>query len=195
MSNGSIQGRDIANGQATKLSWRDGLITNIDSVSEAPENLWLAPPLLDLQVNGYAGVDFQSDAISLADLLDSIRRLHADGCASCLLTLISDEWPRLLSRLRRYRELRSKAQELQQAIIGWHIEGPFLSDRAGYCGAHNPRVMCDPTPAHIDELRDACGNDPVLLTIAPEREGAVAAIQRAVQLGIRVSLGHTDASA
>jgi N-acetylglucosamine-6-phosphate deacetylase len=75
------------------------------------------------------------------------------------------------------------------------VEGPFLSAEPGFCGAHDPQWMCDPTLAQIQELRSITGEDPVLLTIAPERKGALEAISLAVKLGIRVSLGHTNADA
>ncbi|HSH14715.1 MAG TPA: N-acetylglucosamine-6-phosphate deacetylase, partial [Verrucomicrobiae bacterium] len=80
-------------------------------------------------------------------------------------------------------------------IVGWHLEGPFLSPEPGYCGAHDPAKMRDPTPALMDELRAAAGSDPVLLTLAPERAGSMESIQHAVALGFKVSLGHTNASA
>jgi N-acetylglucosamine-6-phosphate deacetylase len=84
---------------------------------------------------------------------------------------------------------------LRSAITGWHIEGPFLSKEPGYHGAHDPRYMIDPSPEHIRTLRDIAKSDPVLLTLAPERPGAIAAIALAVSLGMKVSLGHTNASA
>jgi N-acetylglucosamine-6-phosphate deacetylase len=84
---------------------------------------------------------------------------------------------------------------LKAAIAGWHIEGPFLSAEPGFHGAHDPQWMQDPTPRHIEELRRCAGDDPVLLTVAPERQGAMEAIKAAVSVGITVSLGHTDASA
>src|SRR4029079_13517053 len=65
----------------------------------------------------------------------------------------------------------------------------------GFHGAHDPQWMLDPTPAHIRELRAVAGNEPILLTLAPERRGAIAAIKTAVSAGITISLGHTDASA
>jgi len=91
--------------------------------------------------------------------------------------------------------LRAQSAELQLSITGWHIEGPFLSAEPGFHGAHNPKLMLDPTSAHIRELRDITGNDPLLLTLAPERAGALEAIALAVSLGIKISLGHTNASA
>jgi N-acetylglucosamine-6-phosphate deacetylase len=98
-----------------------------------------------------------------------------------------------MQRLSHLKKLRDASSELQHAIAGWHIEGPFLAGEPGYCGAHNPAVMCDPASDHIRELRERTGNDPVLLTLAPERPGAIAAITQAVALGIKISLGHTNA--
>jgi N-acetylglucosamine-6-phosphate deacetylase len=140
-------------------------------------------------------VDFQQDDVSTEDLLCATRALRRDGCAHFLLTLITDEWSRLLARLRKLRSLREQSPELRSAIIGWHVEGPFLSEKPGFCGAHNPAHMCDPLPEYIRELRWITGDDRVLLTMAPERSGATEAIQLATSRGMRVSLGHTDASA
>ena len=194
MSSGEITGWHYATRQPVRLCWRQGTISEIKALQEAPAGLWIAPPLLDLQINGYAGIDFQRDNLPMDDLLSATHQLRAAGCASYLLTLITDDWPLLMARLRHLRALRARSAELQEAIAGWHIEGPFLSTEPGFCGAHNVAAMCDPKPEHIDTLRQLTGNDPVLLTIAPERPGAIAAIARAVSLGIKVSLGHTNAS-
>src|SRR5581483_7673599 len=135
------------------------------------------------------------DNLRAEDLLTAARQLGQAGCTQFLLTLITDEWPKLTARLRHLRTLRSQSAELQSVIAGWHIEGPFLSREPGFHGAHNPALMLDPTPAHIQELRAITGKDPLLLTIAPERAGALEAIAAAVSLGIKISLGHTNAPA
>jgi N-acetylglucosamine-6-phosphate deacetylase len=196
MNAGEIHAFHYAARQPVRVRWADGRIVEITSVADKPpRELWLAPPLVDLQINGYAGVDFQQDDLTGDDLLLSVRALRRDGCAYFLLTLITDEWARLIARLKHLRRLRESSPELRDAIIGWHIEGPFLSDKPGFCGAHNPARMRDPKPEDIRELRAASGTDRVLITIAPERTGAVEAIQLATSLGLRASLGHTDADA
>jgi N-acetylglucosamine-6-phosphate deacetylase len=220
LNHGEICGCHYATRQPIRLRWHNGIITHTDPAalassssihqsinpplhhSTAPSQHhpttptdWLAPPLFDLQINGYAGVDFQQDNLSMDDLLSAARGLRAAGCARFLLTLITDDWPKLTARLRRLRSLRSQSAELQCAIVGWHVEGPFLSAEPGYHGAHNPALMRDPAPEHILELRTITGDDPLLLTLAPERPGALPAIELAVSRGIKVSLGHTNASA
>jgi N-acetylglucosamine-6-phosphate deacetylase len=194
MNQGEICARALATGKAMRLHWDRGVITEMEVTDKScPADVWFASPLVDLQINGYGGVDFQQDNLTLEDLLRATRKLRADGCVTYLLTLITDEWPRLMARLRHLRKLRSESAELQKAIAGWHIEGPFLSAEPGFCGAHNAAVMCDPLPEHIHELRKITESDPVLLTLAPERLDAVAVISLATSLGIKVSLGHTNA--
>jgi N-acetylglucosamine-6-phosphate deacetylase len=196
MNDGEICARHFATRQPVRLRWQNGIITHAESATTPPaEDLWIAPPLFDLQVNGYGGIDFQRDGLTLDDLLSATRQLRASGGSRILLTLITDEWSRLTNRLRHLQALRSRSAELQSTIVGWHIEGPFLSAEPGFCGAHDPTVMLDPKAEHIRKLRAIVGTDPMLLTLAPERPGALEAIALAVSLGIRVSLGHTNASA
>ena len=196
MNSGELHALHYATHRPVRATWRDGTITALEETTEPPpKEIWLAPPLVDLQINGYAGVDFQRDDVTLEELHYATRALRRDGCAHFLLTLITDEWPRLLTRLKRFRKLRACSAKLESAIIGWHIEGPFVSEKPGFHGAHRAALMCDPTPHHMEQLRAVIGDDRVLLTLAPERHGALEAIARATKLGMRVSLGHTDASA
>lgn len=195
MNEGDICAKHFSTGKPVCIRWKNGRITSIEEVSSAPENSWIAPALFDLQVNGYGGIDFQQDNLTVDDLLSAARQLRRDGCAQFFLTLITDEWPKLTARLRHLKKLHSESAELKNAIAGWHIEGPFLSDQPGFHGAHNPALMCDPAREQISELRAITENDPLLLTISPERCGAIDAIAFAKSLGIKISLGHTNASA
>ena len=196
MDSGEISAWQYSTRQPVRVRWKGGVITQVETpASTPPPETWIAPALFDLQVNGFAGVDFQQDGLAVEDLLRATRALRRAGCARILLTLVTDEWPRLTARLRHLHSLRARSAELQAAIAGWHIEGPFLSAEPGFHGAHDPALMLDPTPERIRELRELTGNDPLLLTLSPERSGAIEAIQFATAHGIKISLGHTDASA
>jgi N-acetylglucosamine-6-phosphate deacetylase len=195
MNSGEVAGRHWATAQPTRLVWEEGVIRKLEAApGQLPENVWLAPPLFDLQVNGFAGIDFQQDDFTGDDLARTVHALRLAGCGRFLFTLITAEWTKLTARLARAVALRSESEDLQSAIAGWHIEGPFLSPEPGFHGAHDPTLMLDPSPEKIRMLRELTGNDPLLLTIAPERPGALEAIGLAVSLGMKVSLGHTDAS-
>ena len=197
MTSERLAGRHYQTGKPIALGWRkDGrLIPAGRAFATECGPRWLAPPLLDLQVNGFAGADFQSDHLEIEQWLAAVQALHQKGCAHFFPTLITDDWPRMVRRLRQLRQMRAARPELASAIPGWHIEGPFLSDAKGFSGAHDPRWMIDPTPAQLRELRDVAGPDRLLLTLAPERPGALAAIELANSLGFVISLGHTNATA
>ncbi len=196
MLDGEVCARHYASGQPVRVAWQQGIITEFESAATPPDaGVWLAPVLVDLQVNGFAGVDFQQDNLTADHLLAATRALGAAGCGRFLLTLVTDDWSRLTARLKHLRGVRSRWSELERAIAGWHIEGPFLSSEPGFHGAHDPAWMRDPTAEHIRELRAITESDPLLLTLAPERGGALDAITLAASLGITVSLGHTNASA
>ncbi len=191
-----VHARHYATGEPVLISWAAHQITAIQPcrTSEISPLPWIAPPLVDLQVNGFAGIDFQQDNLTADALLRAIEGLNQAGCARFFLTLITDEWDRLLRRLQDLHRLRSHHPELSNAIAGWHIEGPFLSGETGYRGAHDPEFISDPSTPQIQQLRAAVSEEPLLLTLAPERPGAIEAIQTAVELGCMVCLGHTNAS-
>ena len=203
-SEGEICGRHYATGDLVRVAWENGKFSAIEKAESRQSggadadrhagDVWIAPGLFDVQVNGYGGIDFQKDGLTTGDLVSAARQLRNAGCTRFLLTLITDEWSRLVERLKHLRELREQSAELQSSIAGWHIEGPFLSTEPGFHGAHDPSLMCDPTPERVRELRWITGDDPLLLTLSPERPGAIEAIELAVSRGIKISLGHTNAS-
>ncbi|HNQ90688.1 MAG TPA: N-acetylglucosamine-6-phosphate deacetylase [Verrucomicrobiota bacterium] len=196
MKGSALVARDYRTGRRVRLVWRAGVIREVTPEPGAGRgDPWVAPALVDLQVNGFAGTDFRADSVSEADLARAIAGLHRSGCTRFLLTLFTEDWKTLLGRLRRFRALRKHAPSFLRAVVGWHIEGPFLSAAPGFRGAHPAEAMRDPSLEAIRELRRCAGPGPILLTLAPERRGAIAAIREAVALGMRVSLGHTDASA
>jgi N-acetylglucosamine-6-phosphate deacetylase len=195
MSGRILKGRHYRTGRAIAIKIEDDRIGTVDWIKEDPGDRWLAPGLVDVQVNGYAGVDFQRDDLSEARLTRAAEGLAYDGCSRWLLTLITAEWSVLMGRLARLKEIRDASPILRRCVVGWHVEGPFLSEEPGYRGAHDASVMADPSVVAVEELRRVTGGDRVLLTLAPERRGAGEAIRRAVELGMTVSAGHTNASA
>lgn len=196
MKSREIVARHYSSRETIRLRWVAGNISHYDiEEEEDTTEWWLAPALWDLQVNGFAGVDFQQDQLSLDAVLTAVRGLRRAGCTRFLLTLCTASWERMLMRLRCLRQMRAADEDLQAAIVGWHLEGPFLSAEPGFCGVHDPSLTIDPQPHHVKQLREATGGDPVLVTLAPERKGALEAIRLMTEAGIRVSLGHTNASA
>src|SRR4051794_18378562 len=107
MQSGQITARHYVTARPVTVQWENGIIQSVMPAAQAPENLWVAPALVDLQINGFAGVDFQRDELTEADLLRASRALAAAGCTRFLLTLVTDAWPNLMARLRHLSNLRA----------------------------------------------------------------------------------------
>jgi N-acetylglucosamine-6-phosphate deacetylase len=148
--------------------------------------------LFDLQVNGFAGVDFQA-APPLAEVRRACAALHAHGTTRILATFITDTTERLARSFALFEQHRRADPLVAATIVGYHLEGPYLSAALGYRGAHPGDLMKDPDHAEFARWQDAAGGAIRLVTIAPERGGAAEFTAACVAGGVRVSLGHTDA--
>src|SRR3954470_2569277 len=160
----------------------DGRIVSVGLSS--PGRGIAVPGFIDLQVNGFGGVDFL-DADS-----DGYRRageaLLETGVTAYLPTLITTPEHQLIAAMAEVPSGESRPR-----ILGMHLEGPFLSPNR--LGTHEASARRDPDLAMLDRLLAA---GPVrLMTLAPELPGADALIDRLLELGVAVSLGHTDATA
>lgn len=152
----------------------------------------LVPGLVDLQVNGYYGVDLvEADADGWQRVLS---RLPETGVTSLLPTFITAPVPTLVDALRRTAALLPDVTAKGGARpLGVHLEGPFLS--AERRGAHNEAWMADPDTCSLARLLDAAPALVRIMTLAPERDGALEAVRRLAAAGVVVSLGHSDATA
>ena len=145
----------------------------------------LAPGLIDLQVNGCFGIDFADAAVDGWNL--AARRLAETGVTAFLPTLITAPLEELVAGLRRSAAVDGHGAR----VLGVHVEGPFLAPSRR--GAHDADLFCDPTPERIDALLEP--GTLALLTLAPERAGALEAVERLAGAGVVVSVGHSDATA
>lgn len=152
------------------------------------------PSYIDLQVNGYAGVDFNSDDLTAEPLHAACERLRADGVAGILATIITDDVQRMCARLEALAELREHDPLARQMILGFHIEGPFLSEATGYIGAHPAQHARAADPDTMQRLLDAGRGLTKLVTLAPERDSELRITRLLADRSIIVAAGHTDAS-
>lgn len=148
----------------------------------------------DLQVNGYAGVDFNGDDLSEDDLVTACARLRQDGVAGILATVISDQLDAMCRRLRRIMEISERYADVRRMIWGVHIEGPFLNEAPGYVGAHPVDAMRPADPESMRQLLDAAGGLTRLVTLAPERDPGLQVTRLLADQSVVVSAGHCDAT-
>jgi N-acetylglucosamine-6-phosphate deacetylase len=146
------------------------------------------PGFCDLQVNGFAGVDFNDPATTADAIAHASACMEATGVTSFLPTLISSDLPRFAACATAV--LSSGAP----GILGLHMEGPYIGPDDGPRGAHDAAAMTAASQDDFARRQDAAGGIIRLVTLAPEVPGALDLIEHLVAAGVRVALGHTAAS-
>lgn len=150
--------------------------------------------MIDLQINGAFGVDFNADGLQVDDFASVDQRLRAGGTTAYLATIITDHLPAMTRRIRAIADWLEATPARDRACIGIHAEGPFISQMPGYVGAHPPAAV---RPADVESagvLLDASRGHLRVLTLAPERDDEANTTRWLTERGIVVAAGHTDAS-
>jgi N-acetylglucosamine-6-phosphate deacetylase len=148
----------------------------------------------DLQVNGYAGVDFNKDDLTADELREACERLRADGTSAFLATIITEDIDKMVLRLANLARHRERDPLAREMIPGFHIEGPFLNETPGYKGAHPADAMKPADPDQMKRLLDAAAGLTRVVTLAPERDAGLRTTRLLADAGVTVSAGHCDAS-
>ncbi|MAY99346.1 MAG: hypothetical protein CMH32_02335 [Micavibrio sp.] len=149
------------------------------------------PGFVDIQVNGYLGVDFSSIDLNEKLMHEACYELLSQGTAAFLPTLISspaDVYRRNLPMIAKMME----TDKFSNRILGVHLEGPFLSPEMA--GAHRTDSLVLPDLSFLQELDDLAAGQVKLLTLAAELSGSAALIKWAVSLGKVVAIGHSNAN-
>ncbi len=149
---------------------------------------------VDLQVNGYAGVDFNSDDLDAVAFDRACQAMSRDGVAAFFPTIITDQVDRMIARVKAVAAFSRRDPLAKQMVQGIHVEGPFLSARDGYRGAHPLDAIREASIDAADRLFDAAGGLMSIFTLAPEMDPNAAVTKHLTRLGVVVSAGHTDAS-
>ncbi|MCE5303767.1 MAG: N-acetylglucosamine-6-phosphate deacetylase [Planctomycetaceae bacterium] len=153
-----------------------------------------APKYVDLQVNGYAGLDFNSDEVTSERLHHVCELLREDEVEGILATIITAEIPKMVSWLRRIVDIRRQDPLVNDVIKGFHIEGPFINETPGYVGAHPIHAV---RPADVDDMKkllEAADGLTRIVTLAPERDPGQRLIRWLVGQKVVVSAGHCNPS-
>ena len=150
--------------------------------------------LCDLQVNGYAGVDFNDAAIDAAALDHALHAMLLAGVTQCLPTIITAGAETMGERLAALDRAVAGSRLGKLMVPGFHLEGPFLNPAAGYAGCHPPAAMIAPDPMLMRRLTLRLSRPVLIVTLAPEREGAAPFIAWARQRGIVIAIGHSAAT-
>lgn len=145
------------------------------------------PALFDIQVNGFAGVDFNAPDVCSDQVRQTLPALRATGVTRLLPTLITGPLDRFATCARAITAVGDPA------IAGIHMEGPYISPNDGPRGAHPRAHTIAASRDDFNRRQDAAAGRIVLVTLAPEVSGAIDLIEYLVQGNVRVAIGHSEA--
>jgi N-acetylglucosamine-6-phosphate deacetylase len=185
-------GHDALRGENVLLEY-SSLIQLVDDMVEPAKGLpFLAPGFIDLQVNGFAGVDYNSPETPHEEIARSLRVQFATGTTRLLPTVITGSREGMLGSLRN---LYAAKQALAEGVAmeGFHVEGPHIAGEDGPRGAHPRQHVRAPDVDEYRRWQEATDGLVKLVTIAPEWPDAPAYIETLVREGVTVAIGHTAA--
>lgn len=186
---------DCISNRMVQLEIAGGSVQSKVYLDKPPEgNMYIGPGLVDLQINGFAGVDFNQSPIREADFLKVINALTKEGVTSIFPTIITNADAAIIALLENIDQLCNNNSTISNFVGGIHLEGPFISPQAGARGAHDAQYIKAPDWELFQRFQKASGNRIKITTLSPEWENINAFIKNCVQENIIVAIGHTVAN-
>lgn len=193
----TVEALHFQTGTAVRLVIDNGYIRDvedIDGASSLKPDLFVAPGLIDNQINGYSGVDFSSDDVTPEKVKLAAERIWSDGVTTFIPTVITNSHENLLLNFRNLYNAITK-EDLMGSVPGFHLEGPYISPEEGFFGTHPEKYVRKPDWNEFIEYQEAAGGKIIQVTVSPEVEGADVFIEKCKDKGIIVAIGHTNANA
>jgi N-acetylglucosamine-6-phosphate deacetylase len=196
----------ILNGKLTDVNRKITLhiegdkISRIEPLKEGAERsrgepvLYISTGFFDPQVNGFAGIDFNDKDLMPEDVHRAAQAISATGVTAFFPTLITASSERLVHQLKILKRAIEEDSLVPKVCKGIHLEGPYISSKAGPRGIHPLQFIRSPRWDEFEKFQEACRGRIKLITLAPENEGSLDFIEKAVSKGVVVAIGHTDAS-
>jgi N-acetylglucosamine-6-phosphate deacetylase len=187
-------GRAVSTGERIEVEF-DSVIQHVDPLL-APEDgdtVWLAPGFVDLQVNGFAGVDYNSPAAAHEEIARSIRAMFSTGVTRFFPTVITGSPDGMAGALRNLAAARESLED-GAAMEAFHVEGPHISPEDGPRGAHPAGWVRPPRYYEFQQWQEAAQGHVRLVTLSPEWPGVLRYIEQLSREGVVSSIGHTRAT-
>jgi N-acetylglucosamine-6-phosphate deacetylase len=191
----TLAARHYVTGQPIDVAIAEGRIASITPSTHANAAAlpWVAPAFVDLQVNGFLGKEFGDPSLTVDHVEEISRAIDAHGCVGYAPTVTTNSFEILCHALATLRRAGDERAEVARRIVGFHLEGPYISPEDGPRGAHPLAHARPPDWDEFCRLNDAAGGRIRILTMSPEYDGAPQFIERAVAAGVVVAIGHTAA--
>jgi N-acetylglucosamine-6-phosphate deacetylase len=193
----AVEGLHFQSGARTVLKIRDGRIAQVLSGPTSPTSgdlPFVGPGLVDLQVNGYGGMDFNSTPLDGEIVWRVTRALWREGVTTYYPTIITNCDEAIEGAVRTIATARSRDGLVESSVAGIHLEGPFISPEDGPRGAHNKVYVRAPDWSQFVRWQDAAEGNIKLVTLSPEWPRSTDFITKCVDEGVAVCIGHTAAT-
>src|SRR5262249_5241278 len=195
-----VRGKIGADKISTDLFIDEGIIKEIRSTDISKtcdlgrEDLRIAPGLIDIQINGYDGVDFNDPDTNTEQIVAATRRLWRTGVTAFCPTIITESFDHIAKCVSNLVRAADESPEFARAMIGIHVEGPFISPEDGPRGAHPKQHARAPDCNEFQRWQDAARGRIRIVTLSPEWPDAVDFIERTAAAAVVVATGHTAAT-
>ena len=194
MESSRYEGRDCRTGKFVSVTVKGDTITDVRPEPPSASPLQIAPALLDIQLNGFGGHGFNEAETSPESVARVVRSQWKAGVGAFLPTVTTHSQERMLGSVSAITAA-CRDPLIRVSILGIHLEGPHISPLDGPRGAHPLEHVRLPSWDEFLRMREAAEGGIRLVTLAPEREGAIPFIERLVDAGVVAAIGHTNASA
>ena len=193
-----LHGRSYENGEPIRITVAGERIAAVEPAwpeGDAGDWPYIAPGMFDLQINGHAGVWFSKEGLTADEVLSTLEPHYKFGITRLCPTLVTNSHEALASGFAAINEACNREEWAAKMVPGCHLEGPFISPEDGPRGAHPLEHVRPADWGEFEKLQQIAGGRIRLVTLAPEVEGAIDFIRNAVEAGIVISIGHTNAAA
>ncbi len=187
-------GREAVSGRWLELEGATAINSVEELISGPGTERWLAPGLIDLQVNGYAGADYCSPATTLEAIDRSLDAQFACGVTRFFPTVITGGREEILASLRNLARARRELKH-GRAMEGFHVEGPHISPHDGPRGAHPRTQVRPPDTEEFERWQEAAEGHVKLVTLSAEWPEAPHYIEYITGRGVVAAIGHQQATA
>jgi len=189
-----IHAKHYATGRPVAVAVSNGRITSVSDSADKPTR-WVAPAFFDPQINGCHGIAFNSPRLQVDQVRMVADECRRHGIGAFLPTLVTTDDEAFRHGLATLVAAREADPELARRIPGFHLEGPYLSPEDGPRGAHPREHVRDPDWDEFRRWQEAAAGLIRMVTLAPERPGALPFIEKLTAAGVVVAIGHTAATA
>ena len=187
----SIVCTNCITGETESVSFTGDILVSVNKTDKAESAFFTGSGLVDIQINGIRGIDFNVPSLTVEDIVNATHYLLREGVTSFFPTVITNSDEHIITIMRTIAAACESDPLVEACVGGIHLEGPFISPRPGAKGAHNAAFIKAPDRELFNSFQKAADGRIKIITLAPEWESAPEFIEQCSRSGVIVSIGHS----